>query len=63
MELVLKKKNPTKKTTGLDGLSGEFYQTFWKEYLHNSTQTFLENTRGGNSSNLFYEASITLIPK
>ena len=30
MELVLKKRNPTKKTTGLDGLSGEFYQTFGK---------------------------------
>ena len=37
MGLVLKKKNPTKKTTGLDGLSGEFYQTFWKEYLHKYT--------------------------
>ena len=61
--LCLKKTNPTKKTTGLDGLSGEFYQTFCTEYLHNSTQTFLENTRGGNSFNLFYEASITLIPK
>ena len=39
MELK-KKKNPTKKTTGLDGLSGEFFQTFWKEYLHNLHKHF-----------------------
>lgn len=35
---------------------------YWRNNI-NSTQTFPENWRGGNTSPLFYDASVTLVPK
>ena len=58
-ELIIKKL-PKMKSPGPSGLTGEFYQMF-KEVtpiLYNSFQ----NIKGNTSPNLFYEASVTLIP-
>jgi hypothetical protein len=55
-----------KKSAGHDGFSAEFYQTF-KEELIPTVKLFLklfhEIEREGTLTNLFFEVSITLIPK
>ena len=53
---------PTNKGPGPDGFTGEFYQTYTEELtpiLLNSQKI----AEGGTLPNLFYEATITLIPK
>jgi hypothetical protein len=54
---------PKGKSPGSDGVSVEFYQTFKEELIPTLLKMFHEIEREGKLSNLFYEASITLIPK
>jgi hypothetical protein len=53
---------PKNKSTGHDGVSAELYQTF-KELIPTLLKFFHEIERKGILPNLFYEASITLLPK
>jgi hypothetical protein len=64
--MKLKQQNkslPKKKSPGPDRFSTEFYQTLNKNYYQLSLNFFHKIKRDGTLPNLFYEASITLIPK
>jgi hypothetical protein len=58
-----KKRFPLKKCPGPDGFSAKFSQTFKEELISTLLKLFHEIERKGTLPNLFYEASITLIPK
>ena len=60
---VIMKKLPTKKSPGLNGFTGEFYQTFWKELTLLLLKLFQKIQEEGNFPSSFKEASIILIPK
>lgn len=56
-------KLPTQKIPGPDGFTGECYQILKEDLIPILSELFQNIKEGGAFPNLFYEASIALIPK
>ena len=64
MEIEILIKNlPTNRSSGPDGLTGEFYQKFREELTPILLKFFQKTAEKGKLPNSLYEATITLIQK
>ena len=60
---TVSKKLPTNKSPGTNGFTGKFYQTFTEEVISIFLKLFQKIAEEEIFPKLFYEATITLIPK
>ena len=58
-----KRKKKKKKSPGLDSFTGKFYQAYKEEPIHILLRLFQKTEEEETFPDLFYEATITLIPK
>ena len=61
--IIIIKDPPTNRSSGPDGLTGEFYQKFKDELTSILLKLFQKTAEKGKLPNSFCEATITLIPK
>ena len=62
-EIKCHKTTPYKLKLGPDGFKGEFYQTYKEKHIPTLLKLFQKVEEEGTLPKIFYEATVTLIPK